>query len=142
MLLLQRRPELDFQHSHGASQPPVTLVPGDRIPSLDLCGHHIYVIHVHAGKTFIHHMHKINKYKLGVVTHACNLSTWEVEAAGSEGWRNGSVVKITDCSSRGLRFNSEHPCGCSQLKLQIQGIQHPHTDRYAGKTPRHINKNK
>jgi hypothetical protein len=30
------------------------------------------------------------------------------------GWRDDSAVKITDCSSRGLEFNSQHPHGGSQ----------------------------
>jgi hypothetical protein len=30
------------------------------------------------------------------------------------GWRDGSVVKSTDCSSRGLEFNSQKPHGGSQ----------------------------
>jgi hypothetical protein len=31
-----------------------------------------------------------------------------------EGWRDGSVVKSTDCSSRGPEFKSQQPCGGSQ----------------------------
>jgi hypothetical protein len=31
-----------------------------------------------------------------------------------EGWRDGSAVKITDCSSRGPEFNSQQPHGSSQ----------------------------
>jgi hypothetical protein len=30
------------------------------------------------------------------------------------GWRDGSVVKSTDCSSRGSEFNSQQPHGGSQ----------------------------
>jgi hypothetical protein len=30
------------------------------------------------------------------------------------GWRNGSVVKNTDCSSRGPKINSQQPCGILQ----------------------------
>jgi len=30
------------------------------------------------------------------------------------GWRDGSVVKSTDCSSRGPEFNSQKPHGGSQ----------------------------
>jgi hypothetical protein len=30
------------------------------------------------------------------------------------GWRDGSVVKSTDCSSRGHEFNSQQPHGGSQ----------------------------
>ena len=31
------------------------------------------------------------------------------------GWRDGSVVKSTGCSSRGLRFCSQHPYGGSHV---------------------------
>jgi hypothetical protein len=34
--------------------------------------------------------------------------------AAREGWRDGSVVKSTDCSSRGPEFNSQQPHGGSQ----------------------------
>jgi hypothetical protein len=30
------------------------------------------------------------------------------------GWRDGSAVKSTDCSSRGLEFKSQQPHGGSQ----------------------------
>ena len=33
---------------------------------------------------------------------------------GYESWREGLVVKSTDCSSRGLEFNSQQPHGGSQ----------------------------
>jgi hypothetical protein len=33
---------------------------------------------------------------------------------GKGGWRDGSVVKSTDCSSRGPEFNSQQPHGISQ----------------------------
>jgi hypothetical protein len=32
----------------------------------------------------------------------------------TSGWRDGSVVKSTDCSSRGPEFNSQQPHGGSQ----------------------------
>ena len=32
-------------------------------------------------------------------------------------WRDGSMVKSTSCSSRGLGFNSQHPHGSSQLSV-------------------------
>jgi hypothetical protein len=35
----------------------------------------------------------------------------------NQGWRDGSVVKSTDCSSRGLEFNSQQPHGGSQALL-------------------------
>jgi hypothetical protein len=31
-----------------------------------------------------------------------------------QGWRDGSVVKSTDCSSKGPEFNSQQPHGGSQ----------------------------
>ena len=33
------------------------------------------------------------------------------------GWRDGSVVKSTDSSSRGSGFNYQHPHGSSQLSV-------------------------
>jgi hypothetical protein len=33
------------------------------------------------------------------------------------GWRDGSVVKSTDCSSRGPEFNSQQPHGGSQSSV-------------------------
>ena len=30
------------------------------------------------------------------------------------GWRDGSMVKSTDCSTRGPEFNSQQPCGSPQ----------------------------
>jgi hypothetical protein len=35
----------------------------------------------------------------------------------AEGWRGGSAVKSTDCSSRCLDFNSQQPHGGSQPSL-------------------------
>jgi hypothetical protein len=35
----------------------------------------------------------------------------------NKGWRDGSVVKSTPYSSRGLGFNSQHPHGGSQLSV-------------------------
>jgi hypothetical protein len=34
---------------------------------------------------------------------------------GLNTWRDGSVVKSMGCSSRGSRFNSQHPHGTSHL---------------------------
>jgi hypothetical protein len=54
----------------------------------------------------------------------CNPSTWEVKEGGSDvysilqpglGWRDGSAVKSTDCSSKGPEFNSQQSHGGSQL---------------------------
>ena len=35
----------------------------------------------------------------------------------NKGWRDGSVVKSTDCSSRGSEFNSQQPHGGSQSSV-------------------------
>jgi hypothetical protein len=35
----------------------------------------------------------------------------------SGGWRDGSTVKSTDCSSRGPKFNSQQPHGGSQRSV-------------------------
>jgi hypothetical protein len=40
-----------------------------------------------------------------------------------EGWRDGSAVKSTDCSSRGPEFNSQQPHGGSQPSMM--GIRCP-----------------
>jgi hypothetical protein len=38
----------------------------------------------------------------------------EKKRIDSRAWRDGSVVKSTDCSSRGPKFNSQQPHGGSQ----------------------------
>jgi hypothetical protein len=35
----------------------------------------------------------------------------DLQNKGSMGWRDGSVDKCTDCSSKGLEFNSQQPHG-------------------------------
>jgi hypothetical protein len=47
------------------------------------------------------------------------LCRWDAEreqrkAEGKQGWRGGSAVKSTDCSARGLEFESQQPHGGSQ----------------------------
>ena len=37
-------------------------------------------------------------------------------------WRDGSVVKITGCSSRGPEFNSQQPHGGSQPSIMESGV--------------------
>jgi len=37
------------------------------------------------------------------------------------GWRDGSAVKSTDCSSRGPEFNSQQPHGDSQPSVMRSG---------------------
>ena len=41
-------------------------------------------------------------------------TTHPIKDANYWGWRDGSVVKSTDCSSRGPEFNSQQPHGGSQ----------------------------
>lgn len=87
------------------------------------------------------------------MAHTLNFNTKEAEAGGSQsvlvqpdlhsksqpkprpvskqnrGWRDGSSIKSTGCSSRGPRFNSQHPDGISQLLVTVVLYsQHPHTD--------------
>jgi hypothetical protein len=38
----------------------------------------------------------------------------EVKETVNQGWRDGSEVKSTDCSSRGPEFNSHQPYGGSR----------------------------
>jgi len=38
------------------------------------------------------------------------------------GWRDGSAVKSTDCSSKGPEFNSQQPQGGSQLSMMRSGV--------------------
>jgi hypothetical protein len=56
------------------------------------------------------------------------LRSWSIR-----GWRAGSVVRNTSCSSRGLGFNSQHP----QLFV-TPGSDPPQTDIHADKTQMHI----
>jgi hypothetical protein len=53
---------------------------------------------------------------------ATTIETWWKGRTGSHklsfgGWREGSVVKSTDCSSRGPEFNSQQPHGGSYLSV-------------------------
>ena len=41
---------------------------------------------------------------------------------GGQGWRDGSIDKSTCCSSKGLRFGSQHPYGSSQLSV-MSGLE-------------------
>ena len=54
---------------------------------------------------------------------------------GTQGWRDGSVVKSTGCSSRGPQFNSQHPHGSSQLSVTPASGDPTPSDIHAGKTP-------
>lgn len=70
-----------------------------------------------------------------------------------QGWKDGSVVKTTGCSYRGLRFGSQHPHNIVQpFIILVPGALTPssgllrhqvfmwYTNINAGKT--HTNKNK
>jgi hypothetical protein len=57
----------------------------------------------------------LKRPKLEILTH----SPWEAETGNIartclKGWRDGSVVKSNDCSSRGPIFKSQPPYGGSQ----------------------------
>jgi hypothetical protein len=49
-----------------------------------------------------------------VLRHGIKIKVW--------GWRDGSVVKSTDCSSKGPEFNSWQPHGGSQPSCLSQGF--------------------
>ena len=42
------------------------------------------------------------------------VNQWKIQESSKEGWRDGSAVKSTDCSSRGPEFNSQQTHGGSQ----------------------------
>jgi hypothetical protein len=71
--------------------PPATLVPRDLLPSRDSM---IMSTSTHA------HIHITKKYNLG-------------------DWKDGSLVKSTDCSSEGPEFKSQQPHGGSQPSVMI-----------------------
>jgi len=45
-------------------------------------------------------------------------NSWEEEELCVVGWRGGSVVRSTDCSSRGPEFKSQQPHGGSQPSVK------------------------
>lgn len=55
-----------------------------------------------------------NLFQPKFVFRACNQEPKQLKDIFTRGWRHGSVVKSTSYSSRGLRFGSWHPHGCSQ----------------------------
>jgi hypothetical protein len=70
------------------------------------------------------------------------------QSKAKQSWREGSVVKSTGCSSRGLGFSSQNPRGVSEpLATSITGNQMPsprllgplastwYTHTHAGQTP-------
>jgi hypothetical protein len=48
-----------------------------------------------------------------------------------EGWRGGSVVKSTNCSSRGPEFNSSMPHGGSQPSVMVMPSSGASEDSYS-----------
>jgi hypothetical protein len=93
----------------------LTPISGNLTPSSGLHGYFINLVQRPACRQNIH----IHKRKKNI-----------------RGWRVGSEVKSTDCSSRGSEFNSQQPHGSSQLSaIQLQVTPHPHTDTHADKTP-------
>jgi hypothetical protein len=53
-----------------------------------------------------------------VMVYFCSKSWLEI---GLEGWRDGSAVKSTDCSSEGCEFKSQQPHGGSQPSVMRSG---------------------
>ena len=51
-----RGPRFNSQHRHGGSQPFITAVPGELLPSSDLRGYQVYILcpHIYVGRAFIH----------------------------------------------------------------------------------------
>jgi hypothetical protein len=47
----------------------------------------------------------------------CHFPPLAMLERGQRSWRDGSVVKSTDCSSRGLEFNSQQLHGGSQSSV-------------------------
>ena len=52
-----------------------------------------------------------------IINHRRTDQHGSIERTYVGGWRDGSEVKSTDCSSRRPRFNSQHPHGSSQLSV-------------------------
>ena len=48
------------------------------------------------------------------------LMTWQLNGQKSVAWRDGSVIKSTDCSCRGPGFSSQQP------QVQFQANAHMH----------------
>jgi hypothetical protein len=44
------------------------------------------------------------------------------EEMETKGWRDGSAVKSTNCSSRGPEFKSQHPHGGSQPSVMRSNV--------------------
>ena len=53
---------------------------------------------------------------------------------GQQGWRDGSVVKSTDSSSKGPEFNSQQPHGGSQPSIMRFGALFSQAGTHAGRT--------
>jgi hypothetical protein len=60
------------------------------------------------------------------MTHTSNPGTYKADRLG---WRDGSAVKSTDCSSRGSEFSSQQPHGGSQpsvMGFKVKGQSSAH----------------
>jgi hypothetical protein len=66
-------------------------------------------------KVEISYVHNAKGGEKGEVWHAFISKEMNVFKSIVIGWRDGSMVKSTNCSSKGPRFSSQHPHGSSQL---------------------------
>jgi hypothetical protein len=99
--------KFNSQLPHGSSQPSITPVPEDPKPSSESLGHPAYIRCTYIHTTYMHaYRQNICTYKK--VRRIKPLKTKPL------GWRDGSAVKSTDCSSRDPEFNSQQPHGGSQ----------------------------
>ena len=60
--------------------------------------------------------------------------------SNKQGWRDGSEVKSTDCSSRGPEFNSQQPHGDSQPSIMRSGTLFLHASIHGRNVVYIINK--
>lgn len=44
---------------------------------------------------------------------------YDTKNYGTRYWRDGSVIRNTDCSFQGPKFNCQHPYGGSQLSINL-----------------------
>ena len=105
-------PRFGCQHLHGRSQPSVTLVLGDTIPSSHLQRHRVPTNmwgKAHTHKSFL----RIKMQKPGMVVHTFNPSTWEAVAGG---FLSSILVSLFEYGSDGSlsrdfrnRFSAKYP---------------------------------
>jgi hypothetical protein len=92
--------------AYGGSQPPVILVPWDWATS-SVCAHKDCTGCTHA-HTYMH------TEKTHIITKEAIIFLKRKE----EGWRDGSAIKRTDCSSKGPELNSQQQHDGSQPSVQ------------------------